>query len=361
MEDPWEPLTGRPAPHVPVLTSVEISVTGLCNLRCVYCAVGEQLAVREPARIPVADLIGALDRVPDLATLSITGGEPVASRAAAEGWVAPLLRYARGRGVATQVNTNLTYGLERYLPLEGLVDVLHISWNWADAAHFSHAARVAPGAADALYRRILDNAGALAARGWFISAETMMAPETLPHLGAFNHTLAAAGCRRHEVHPRYPVDWAAALPVLDLETMAAGIRRFLAERDPDLWVLFGTFPFVPCSPDPEHRALWQQAVAAPHVTIRNDPDGRNRINVDALSGAIRVTDFADLPPLGNLRDGDSLAGCFAAWQDHPAYQPFRCCCPAAACLGPNIIVAHTWFAGVDFRARRALVGVPVPS
>ena len=336
-----------------MLTSVEISVTNLCNLRCVHCAVGELLVPAEAGRLPVARLTAALDRVPGLTTLSLTGGEPSFSDELVDGWVIPLLQYARRRGLQTQVNTHLTYPLERYRRMASWVSVFHMTWNYRDAADFARITRTAPAAAARLYGLVQANAAALAAAGAFVSAETMLTPETLPELGAFSHRLAALGARRMEVHPRYPVDFARHLRVTDLAAMRAGLERFLDERAPGLWVLFGTFPFLPCDPDPAHRALWARVQAAPDVTVRNDPDGRCRINIDGTTGDIRVTDFADLPPLGNIVAGDDLTACFDAWQDHPANRPYACCCPEAGCLGPNLIVAQTWFPAVDWSRRRA--------
>lgn len=353
--DLWEPLAGRRNPAQPVLTSVEISVTNQCNLRCVHCAVGELLVPQEQARLPVSVLAAALDQVETLTTLSLTGGEPSLSDELVDGWVIPLLQYARRRGLHTQVNTHLTHPLERYRRMAPWVSVFHMTWNYRHAGDVAAITRAAPAVAERLYWRVQENAAALAAGGAFVSAETMMTPETLPALGAFSHHLAALGCRRMEVHPRYPVDFARHLPVVELDAMRAGISRFLEERAPGLWILFGTFPFLPCSPDPRDREIWRRVRAAANVTVRNDPDGRCRINLDAMTGDIRVTDFADLPPLGNILAGDDLAGCFAAWQEHPAYQPYNCCCPEAGCAGPNVIVAQTWLPEVDFRQRRALV------
>ena len=202
---------------------------------------------------------------------------------------------------------------------------------------------------------------ALADRGWFVSAESMITPETGAHLREFNRRLARQGCRRHEIHPRYPVSWAADLPVLDLAEMAAAIERLLDERDPDMWVLFGTFPFFACSPDEGHRDLWWRVQTTPNVTIRNDPDGRSRLNIDGMTGNIRVTDFGNPTPLGNIVEGTTLPEAFARYQDDPTYKPYRCVCPEAHCLGPNGMVARTYFRGVDFTRRRALLSVPVTS
>lgn len=351
LHDPWEPALGRPRFDRPVLTSIEVTVTATCNLRCYYCAVGEELVPRDGPGIPVEAVVAAMDRVPSLATLSITGGEPSLRPEVVERWVMPLLRYARGRGLRTQLNTNLTQPLDVYRRLAEWVDVLHISWNWPTPADF----RRVTGGSERLYHRILENARALAADGAFLSAESMMAPETLPELGRMNRLLGEVGCRRHEVHPRYPVDFARRLPVLTLDEMLRGIERFLEERDPAVWVLFGTFPFLPCDPDPRYRAFRRHVLAQPNVTIRNDPDGRSRLNIDGRTGDVRVTDFDDLPPLGNILAGDDLTACLDRWQEHPAYQRYRCACPGAGCLGPNPIVARTWYPDVDFRGRRAIL------
>lgn len=272
----------------------------------------------------------------------------------------PLLEYARGRGLWTQLNTNLTYPLERYLPLLGLVDIWHTTWNYRSAVDFHRIAfahgreSVNPAAATRLYQRILANMADLAARGEFVSAETMMTAETLTALADLNRVLAGCGCRRHEIHPRYPVDFARHLALLDLDTLRAGLARFLADRDPDLWALLGTFPFFLCSPDARDRELVRQVRQSANVTIRNDPDGRCRLNVSSLTGDVLVTDFADFPPLGNIGGGD-LNEMFARWQTHPAAAPYGCSCPEAHCLGPCPLVAAAYYPDVDFRRRRARV------
>lgn len=358
LRDPWEPLIHRPRPDEPVLSSVEISVTNTCNLRCAHCAVGDQLVMHDEFRVPVDVLVQALDQAPDLKTFSITGGEPIFNPHVVEGWVRPLLRYAKDRGLATQVNSNMTLPLERYVALEGLIDVLHVTWNYRDVADFARIANLKQAPAEKLYRRMLENMQALAARGWFVSAETMMTPETAGHLGAFNRLLGRHGLRRHEIHPRYPVSWATALPVLSLEETAAAVEKLLDERDPDVWILFGTFPFFPCSPDPAHRQLWLRVQQAPNTTVRNDPDGRSRLNIDGLTGNIRVTDFGNPAPLGNILTGTTLPEAFARYQDDPSYKPYRCVCPEAGCLGPNTLVARMYFPDVDFTRRRALVPQP---
>lgn len=357
--DPWEPeLNRRHGRHR--LTSVEITVTNRCNMRCHHCAVGETLVMLEPERIPLASLLRRLDEAESLRTLSITGGEPSENLTTLQEYVLPLLRYARQRGVKTQVNTNLTFDLERYEQIAPFVDVMHISWNYSGLEDFHRIAwghgrqHVTMAASEKLYTRIIDNTRALTRAGHFVSAESMVNRETAPHLGSMNRFIADLGCRRHEVHPMYPVDWATDLPILPLDEYRTAVDRFLDERDPDLWVLFGTFPFVACSPLPEDRALLAKAKAAPNVSLRNCPDGRNRVNINAFTGDVYVTDFADIPALGNLRS-DTLDEVFERWQAHPAFAPYNCYCPEAGCTGPNLIVAHTYYPGTDFRVRKAII------
>ncbi len=359
LSDPWEPRRGLREGRFR-LTSVELTVTNWCNLRCRHCAVGESLVARDPERLPLDLILRRLDEVETLTTLSLTGGELSGSAEVLRSWITPLLQYAKRRGLQTQVNTNLTFDLGRYEEIAPWVDVFHITWNYRDEGHFHRTVwghgreGASPAASRKLFRRIIENARALAAQGRFVSAETMVNLETAEHLGAMNRFLAEIGCRRHEVHPMYPVDWAADLPVLPLAAFRQAVVRFLQERDPDLWVLFGTFPFLPCSPLPEDQALLRAIAAAPNVSVRNCPDGKNRVNVDLFTGAIRVTDFGGMPPLGDVRT-DRLEDAFRRWQQHPRFQPLNCHCPEVGCTGPNLLVAEMYHADVDFRRQRAVL------
>lgn len=356
--DPWEPEPNRRQGRYR-LTSVEVTVTNRCNMRCRHCAVGEVLVQAEPDRLPLDLLFRRLDEVEDLRTLSITGGELSENRQNLKEYVLPILQYAQRRGARTQVNTNLTFDLPRYELIAPYVDVFHITWNYTSVEDFHRIAwahgreQVPIASSQVLYNRILENARALSARGAFLSAETMVNRETAPHLAEMNRMIAAMGCQRHEVHPMYTVDWATDLPVLLLDEFRSAIERFLDERDPNLWVLFGTFPFLPCSPDPADRALRAKALAAPNVSIRNDPDGRNRLNVNSFTGEVVVTDFAEIPSLGNIHT-DRLEAMFDRWLAEPLCTAYNCYCSEAGCTGPNLIVAQMYYPGVDFRQRRAL-------
>lgn len=318
----------------------------------------------EPERLPLDLLFRRLDEVEGLQTLSLTGGEPSESQSTLKGFVLPLLRYAKARGLRTQVNTNLTFDLERYEQIAPYIDVIHISWNYRGVEDFHRIAwghgreHVSLSASEKLYQRIVENTRALAAQGHFVSAESMINRETAPHLGAMNRFLADLGCRRHEVHPMYRADWAADLPIVTLDEFRSAVARFLTERDPNLWVLFGTFPFYACSPLPEDQAVLAAVWAAPNVTVRNCPDGRNRVNINAFTGEVFVTDFASVPPLGRVQE-DRLDAVFDRWMAHEVFRPYNCYCPAAGCTGPNLLVAEMYYPGVDFRTRRAVEPVAI--
>lgn len=355
--DPWDPEQNRRHGHHS-LTSIEITVTNRCNMRCRHCAVGETLVQEEPPHLPLDLLFRRLDEVADLRTLSVTGGEPSENLGTLRNYVLPILRYAHDRGVKTQLNSNLTYDLMRYDLVVPYVDVLHISWNYPGLEDFHRIAwghgreHVSMEASAKLFERMIDNTRALAATGVFVSAESMVNRETAPYLGQLNRTIAGMGCRRHEVHPMYQADFAADLPLLSLDEFRTAIARFLDQRDPNLWVLFGTFPFLACSPDPRDRLLLDRVKAAPNASLRNCPDGRNRININAFTGEVFVTDFAPIPALGRIQD-ESLQVSFERWLRHPAFAPYDCYCPAAGCTGPNLLVATMYHEGVDFRQRQA--------
>jgi len=67
-----------------------------------------------------------------------------------------------------------------------------------------------------------------------------------------------------------------------------------------------------------------------------------------------VTDFADVPALGNVHK-DRLDDVFDRWLEHPLCRTVNCHCPSVACCGPNLLVRSMYYPDVDFTRRKALV------
>ncbi|SDC07350.1 radical SAM/CxCxxxxC motif protein YfkAB [Paenibacillus sp. UNCCL117] len=358
--DPWDPLPAYRLYGEHRLTSVELTVTNLCNMRCEHCAVGESLTLTEGPRLPLADVLRRLDEVEQLETISITGGEPSFHAKTVREYIVPLLKYARERGVRSQINSNLTLDLARYEELAPYLDVMHISFNYLNEDDFYQVGfvrserRTSRESAVKLYERMLENTRALSAGGLFVSAESMINFRTHEKLVGIHRLIAEMGCLRHEVHPMYPSAFASNLPVLTLDETRTAIHALLDGRDKRLWMLFGTLPFYACSPQEADRSIVARLRQEPMVTVRNDPDGRNRLNVNLFTGDVFVTDFSDVPALGNAQY-DRLDQVFARWRQHPLYATVGCYCPAAACCGPNLLVADTYYKDVDFRKRHAVV------
>ncbi|WP_068775077.1 radical SAM/CxCxxxxC motif protein YfkAB [Paenibacillus sp. FJAT-26967] len=358
--DPWDPIRSLRQYGRHTLTSVEFTVSNLCNMRCEHCAVGDTLVMQEGPKLPLADALRKLDEVEHLETISITGGEPTFSVKTVKDYMVPLLRYAHERGVRTQINSNLTLDLERYEWIAPYLDVMHISFNYTNAEDFHEVGFVRSGrpvgikAASRLYERMLENAAALSKGGMFISAESMLNTRTHDNISEIHRLIVEMGCRRHEVHPMYPSSFASNLPILSLDQMRETIHRLLDSRDPDMWILLGTLPFFACSSSEEDQMLLRRLRNEPNVTVRNDPDGRNRLNVNMFTGDIYVTDFADVPALGNLSN-DRLEEVFDRWIQHPLSRTVDCHCPAAACCGPNLLVANSYYPGEDFTRRIAII------
>ena len=358
--DPWEAIHSLEKYGKHRLTSVEMTVSNLCNMRCEHCAVGDALTMSEGARVPLADVLRRLDEVEHLETISITGGEPSYQLRTVKEYIVPLLKYARERGVRTQINSNVTLDLSRYEMMAPYLDVMHISFNYTgpDDFHrvgFAHAGHpVGRKTAADMYERMMNNASSLSKGGMFVSAESMINFRTHENIADIHRLIVEMGCRRHEVHPMYPSAFAAGLPQLTLEQIRAAIHRLLDSRDPELWMLFGTLPFFACSSAPVDLEVVRRLRQEPNVTVRNDPDGRNRLNVNLFTGDMYVTDFADLASLGNMAS-DSFDAVFARWLEHPLNLRVNCHCDAAACCGPNLLVADAYYRDVDFKRRQALV------
>jgi radical SAM/CxCxxxxC motif protein YfkAB len=205
-----------------------------------------------------------------------------------------------------------------------------------------------------MYERMMNNALALSRGGMFVSAESMINFRTHEKIADIHRLIGEMGCKRHEVHPMYPSAFAANLPQLSLEEIRAAIHRLLDSRDKNMWMLFGTLPFFACGAAEADQEIVRRLRHEPNVTVRNDPDGRNRLNVNLFSGDLFVTDFADLSALGNMA-ADSFDAVFKAWLRHPLNRKVDCHCDAAACCGPNLLVADAYYRDVDFKQRRAVV------
>ncbi|WP_425459266.1 radical SAM/CxCxxxxC motif protein YfkAB [Fontibacillus phaseoli] len=358
--DPWDPIVSLREFGRHVLTSVEMTVTNLCNMRCEHCAVGDSLMLREPEQIPLEVMLNSLDQVENLRTISITGGEPTFRRQTVDEVIVPLLKYAKSRGVRSQINSNLTLDYERYEKLLPFLDVMHISFNYTNEREFHEVGFARSGhsvnadVAYRMYHKMIENSRKLSEAGMFISAESMINYRTYDKLPEIHRLIQDMGCRRHEVHPMYAADFAEGLPVLPLEKMRSAIHSLLDARNRELWMLFGTLPFFACNGNKEDTELLRRLRKEPNVTVRNDPDGRNRVNVNMFTGDVYVTDFAAIPAFGNVRDA-RLDDIFADWlNNHPLNQKVNCHCDAAGCCGPNLLVADMYYKDIDFKSRKAI-------
>ncbi|MBF7016703.1 radical SAM/CxCxxxxC motif protein YfkAB [Staphylococcus durrellii] len=356
--DPWEPYNDINTHNQLTLSNIEFTTTNLCNMRCSHCAVGYTLQTKDPEPLPMDLIYRRLDEIPNLKTLSITGGEPMFSKKSIKNIVKPLLKYAHNRGIYVQMNSNLTLPQDRYLDIAAYIDVMHISHNWGTIEEFTD---VGFGAMTKqpplksklkLYDQMLDNASTLSKQGMFVSAETMLNQSTLPHLDKIhNEVVKDMNCSRHEIHPMYPADFASQLNVLSLPEMKRAINHLLDIRHEDVWMLFGTLPIYPCLNDEDDKILLQRLRNANNVTTRNDPDGRNRLNVNVFTGNVIVTDFGDENgSISNIKN-DKLPDVFDQWINSSLAQSLNCHCSEFSCLGPNVLVKNMYYPTTDFKEK----------
>lgn len=355
--DPWEAYKEVEKFGETKLSNIEFTTTTLCNMRCAHCAVGYTLQLKDPDTIDMTTILKRLDEVEHLSTLSITGGEPMFSKKSIKETVTPILEYAKSRGIYTQMNSNLTINYDRYEPFIDLIDVMHISHNWGTIDEFAevgfHVMDKKPPikARYKLYEQIVENARRLSEAGMFVSAETMLNKSTLPYLEKIHKEIVNdMKCARHEVHPMYPSDFASDLNVLTIEETKTAIRQLLSFRDEDTWMLFGTLPILPCSMNADDLSFLDDVHSAKNVTVRNDPDGRSRLNVNVFTGDVIVTDFGDeTGTIENIID-TPLQNVYDKWKQSALNQTINCHCPKVKCLGPNLLVKNMYYPDVDFKA-----------
>lgn len=356
--DPWDPIRSLENYGRHELTSVELTVTHLCNMRCEHCAVGDSLTMTEAPHLPLDIILRRLDEIEHLETISLTGGEPTFRLETVREIILPLLKYARARGIRSQLNSNVTMDFERYELIAPFLDVMHISFNYTKAQDYHEVGFARSGrnsrleATSILYERMIDNTQRLSKGGLFVSAESMINYRTFAKMNDIHQRIVEMGCQRHEVHPMYPSSFASNLPIITREQMLGTVDSLLDSRDPKVWMLFGTLPFFACSDSPEERRLVKRLMTEDNVTVRNDPDGRNRVNVNMFTGDVYVTDFAAIPSFGNVKN-ERLDQVFAKWRDHPMQQAVNCHCPAVKCCGPNLLVSDMYYKDTDFTIRHA--------
>lgn len=354
--DPWEAYLDIEEYGSLQLTNVEFTTTNLCNMRCGHCAVGYTLQAKDPEALPIELLLKKLDEIPLLRSLSITGGEPMLSTKSVDEYVVPLLKYAHDRGVRTQINSNLTLPYSRYEKIIPYLDVLHISHNWGTSEEFIHhgfAVMDRKPSEDQrlqLFERMIENSKALSKAGVFVSAETMLNKRTLPYLEQIHQQVIDMGCDRHEIHPMYPSDFASNLETISIDDLRQAIHHVLDFREQRIWMLFGTLPFYACNQNQEDLDLLRRLHSEKNVTVRNDPDGRSRLNVNIFTGDIIVTDFGDIPTLGNIKE-NSLMDAYQKWSQTEVAKALSCHCPSVKCLGPNILVKDMYYKGENFNNR----------
>lgn len=355
--DPWEAYLDVEEYGKNILTNVEFTTTTICNMRCEHCAVGYTLQPKDPNPLPIELVLNRLEEIEKLRCISITGGEPMLSNKMLNGYVVPLLKYAHERGVRTQINSNLTLDFERYEKIIPYLDVLHISHNWGTVDEFVEAGfammdRKPTYAQRAkLFENMIENSRRLADAGVMVSAETMLNKRTLPYLEKIHRQIIEEmKCQRHEIHPMYASDFASTLEVLTKSELREAISTLLDVRDENIWMLFGTLPFYPCSDDQNDLDIIQRLYNSKNVTLRNDPDGRSRLNVNVFDGSIIVTDFGDVPHLGNIQT-HTLQEAYDTWALSKTAKELSCHCPAVKCLGPNILVKNSYYPETDFSNR----------
>jgi len=380
--DAWEAYLDVEQYGKQTLSSIEFTTTHLCNMRCAHCAVGHTLVTKDSEALPLELILQRLDEVSTLRTMSITGGEPMLSLKSVENYVLPLLKYAHSRGIYTQINSNLTLDLDRYKLIAPYIDVLHISHNWVTEDEFIDTGfammerKPTREQRKALFDRMISNSKALSDMGVLVSAETMINSRTAPHLEKIHkQVVEEMGCQRHEIHPMYdsgyvsmtasnrlqdslhtmyPSDFASSLETLSLPEMRKAIHHLLDIRDENTWMLFGTLPFYACTENTEDLALIKRLRESKNVTVRNDPDGRSRLNVNIFNGDIIVTDFGDTPALGNITE-NTLQSAYSKWMDSSIAKSLNCHCPSVQCLGPNVLVKNSYYRDVDFTKRKSKI------
>src|SRR4051812_5919929 len=126
-------MAGSPIPALP--TSLQVEVTGACNLPCHMCLVRYRPPLNKiNGSMPLARFQELVDDLPELGEVTLQGlGEPLLAPDLLE-----MIRYAVGRGISVGFNTNGTLLTRRWSEdlVDAGVDWLHVSVDGATAETF---------------------------------------------------------------------------------------------------------------------------------------------------------------------------------------------------------------------------------
>lgn len=355
--DPLDPIHSVTNKGSYQLTNIEVAITNRCNLRCEHCGVGNLLSEKETRDISLQALINRLDEISTLKTLNITGGEPFSDLNTIQDYVVPLLKYAKLRGLITQMNSNLTLDIDRYLPVIDLIDVVHISFNYTKYEDFYQIAfakknsTINYDSGKKLYENLCNNTRNLAERGVFITAETVISNQRLDSLSKIHSIVADLGVKRHELQTLFLSGFTSSSQIPSKIQIIHAIDNLIKDLDPNVWLLIGCLPVYECSPEQSEREFLKKLKNISNISIRNCPDGRNRLNVNAVSGEVYATDLANVSCIGNI-SCDNLVELHDDWQHSEIYKKYSCLCIDKSCTGPCMAVAKMYYPENYFKDRK---------
>ena len=177
-----------------------------------------------------------------------------------------------------------------------------------------------------MYDTMLVNSEKLSAVGMYISAESMINYRTHTKLSGIHKLIKdmASGTRFTRCMPQTLLPLCPYCPWTTRKRHppiagCPGSGHVDAVRNASLLCLRS---------DDDDQEIIRRLRQEPNVTVRNDPDGRNRVNVNLFSGDVYVTDFADIPAFGNIKE-QKLDDIFNEWTTgHPLNQTVNCHCDA---------------------------------
>lgn len=112
---------------------------------------------------------------------------------------------------------------------------------------------------------------------------------------------------------------------------------------------------IQCIQDEDDKALFDALRNAENVSLRNDPDGRSRLNVNVFTGNVIVTDFGDENgTISNIKT-DKLNDVYKQWLNSDLAQSLNCHCEPYHCLGPNVLVKNMYYPNTDFRENEKMM------
>ncbi|MGG6313698.1 radical SAM protein [Paenibacillus macerans] len=298
------------------LEALEVGVTSSCNFKCDYCCAYER---NDGNSISGKEVIRILEEIGTIRRVRLSGGEVTLKFQDC----LEIVGYCAAHGIETQLNSNaslLTPARIEQLAQAGLTTI-HISFNFTDAASFSHYY----GMPESLYGKIRENIAYCAATSIDTVLETLLFEETEHHLREIGDHVYQLGVRTHEIQNSIQMEHSGWKAIAAREQLKTAVRELIEAKREDSTIYFTCM---------DRFAAELGFADQPGVYFSHCIEGKKQLHLHG-NGDILISELCYPVIIGNIYEGTSLKEIYAQMPAELKHFLEMEPCPALEALFPQ--------------------------